>query len=257
METHPQARHRPLTAVDNDIYEHLGDRWYDAHDDPVALLRAESRHRNPWVAQHLDDAHNGRPCRVLDLGCGAGFLANHLAARGHRVAGLDVAADGLHVAAAHDRTKTVAYTRGDACSLRWSAGSFDAVCAMDLLEHVEDPARVVAEAARVLVPGGQFFFHTFNRTWLSWLVVIKGVEWFVRNTPPHMHVHRLFVKPAELDAMCVMGGLEIAELHGSRPKIGRSLMRMLATGRVDDDLDFTFTRSFRLGYTGVAQKRRR
>ena len=55
---------------------------------------------------------------------------------------------------------------------------------MDLLEHVEVPAKVIAEASRVLKPGGLFFFHTFNRNWFSWLFALKGVEWFgTQHTP--------------------------------------------------------------------------
>lgn len=245
---------RIMTDVDNDLYERLGDRWYDAHDDPVALLRAESRLRNPWIAADLRASFGARPCRVLDVGCGGGFLANYLATQGHRVVGLDAASNCLAVAAAHDRTGTVVYARGDATCLPLSSRSFDVVCALDLLEHVEAPEQVVAEAARVLVPGGRFYFHTFNRTWLAWFIVIKGVEWFVRNTPPRMHVLRLFVTPKELTSMCRSAGLEVQEILGSRPQLRRGFLRMLATGRVDDDLGFRFTRSQRLGYTGVAVK---
>jgi 2-polyprenyl-6-hydroxyphenyl methylase/3-demethylubiquinone-9 3-methyltransferase len=245
-----------MVAVDNSLYDRLGARWYDADDDPVALLRAEARQRNPWLLGDLARMFPWRRCRVLDVGCGAGFLTNELARRGHQVVGLDAAADSLEVAAAHDVTGDVNYVQGDARALPWPDGTFDAVCAMDLLEHVEEPGQVVEEAARVLAPGGRFYFHTFNRTWLAWLVVIKGVEWFVRNTPPHMHVLRLFVTPEELTATCEAVGLDVVELHGSRPRLGRGFLRMLATGRVGRDVDFTFTRSLQLGYTGVAVKRR-
>ncbi len=249
MET---PRDRP---VDNAIYDRLGERWYDADDDPVALLRAEAHHRNPWIAGHLDHAFGGRSCRVLDVGCGAGFLANDLAVRDHDVTGLDAAADALAVARAHaDRLRAPQDVRGDALALPWPDGEFDAVCAMDLLEHVEEPERLIAEAARVLAPGGRFFFHTFNRTWLAWLVVIQGVRWFVRNTPRDMHVLRLFVTPDELARMCRAHGLEIVELRGSRPRVDGALLRMLATRRVRN-VSFRFTRSLRLGYTGVARKR--
>jgi 2-polyprenyl-6-hydroxyphenyl methylase/3-demethylubiquinone-9 3-methyltransferase len=127
---------------------------------------------------------------------------------------------------------------------------------MDLLEHVADPARVVAEAARVLRPGGRFFFHTFNRTWQAHLVVIKGVEWFVRNTPKDLHVIGLFRTPDEVAAMCRRAALEPVALHGSRPRFGWPLWRMLATGKVGPDFAFTFTRSTKLGYTGYAHKGR-
>src|SRR6202044_1133042 len=70
------------TSVNNDIYHTLGDRWYKAQDDPIALLRAESRLRNPWVAEELRARFAGRALRILDVGCGGGFLSNYLAAQG-------------------------------------------------------------------------------------------------------------------------------------------------------------------------------
>lgn len=252
-----QTRSKPnsLRAVNNEMYSALGGRWYDADDDPVALLRAESRLRNPWVAKHVDDAFETRRCAVLDVGCGAGFLSNHLAGLGHRVTGLDASRESLEVAARHDATGTVRYDHGDALALPYADGAFDVVCAMDFLEHVEDPGRVIAEAARVLAPTGLFFFHTFNRNWLSWLVIIKGVEWFVKNTPLDMHVLHLFLRPSEVNRMCHERGLETQELLGSRPRLGRAFWQLLATGRVPSDFGFKFSKSTRLAFTGVARKR--
>jgi 2-polyprenyl-6-hydroxyphenyl methylase / 3-demethylubiquinone-9 3-methyltransferase len=249
---------RPRAAVradiDNTWYGPLGERWYAAEDTPIALLRAEARHRNPWIAEQLAQAFGDRPCRVLDLGCGAGFLANDLAARGHDVVGVDDTPENLEVARAHDPTGRARYVLGDVTRLDVPEASFDAAFALDLLEHVEDPERVIAEASRALAPGGLFFFHTFNRTWQANLIVIKGVEWFVRNTPEHLHVLRLFRPPGEVAELCHRHGLAVAELHGSRPRFGWPLWRMLATGRVGDDFAFTFTRSTKLGYTGYARK---
>jgi 2-polyprenyl-6-hydroxyphenyl methylase/3-demethylubiquinone-9 3-methyltransferase len=243
-----------LVPVNNDIYSTLGARWYDAEDDPVALLRAEARLRNPWVAEQMTREFSGKPCSVLDIGCGGGFLSNHLAALGHRVTGLDEATDSLVVAAHHDASGTVKYDHGDATRLPYDTGSFDVVCAMDFLEHVEEPERVVEEASRVLSPSGLFFFHTFNRNWLSWLVVIKGVEWFVKNTPPDMHVLHLFLKPSEVAAMCRRHGMATTKVLGSRPKIGGAFWKMLRTGAVSADFEFTFSPSTRLGFTGFARK---
>jgi 2-polyprenyl-6-hydroxyphenyl methylase / 3-demethylubiquinone-9 3-methyltransferase len=248
-------RERPR-AVNNTWYAPLGERWYEADDTPIALLRAEARHRNPWIADTIARELGTSAARVLDLGCGAGFLSNDLAARGAVVTGLDASTESLAVAAAYDRTGKVTYRCGDALALPFDDGSFDVVCAMDLLEHVEDPARLVAEAARVLAPGGMFFFHTFNRTRRADLIVIKGVSWFVANAPPDLHVLRLFITPDELAAMCERSSLAIVELRGSRPRFRWPLWRMLLTGRVGDDFAFTFTPSLALGYSGVARKRR-
>jgi len=250
MATHPAAE--PL--VNNAIYSQLGERWYSATDDPIALLRAESRLRNPWIAQEMTKALGVRSCRVLDVGCGGGFLSNHLGALGHRVTGLDASAEALGVARQHDRSGSVRYEQGDALHLPFADASFDVVCAMDFLEHVEDSSRVIAEAARVLAPSGLFFFHTFNRNFLSWLIVIKGVEWFVRNTPKDLHVLRLFLKPEEVHAACLRHRLGTPELRGVRPAFGAAFWRMLVTRTVSEDFRFLFTPSTRLGYSGVARR---
>jgi 2-polyprenyl-6-hydroxyphenyl methylase/3-demethylubiquinone-9 3-methyltransferase len=240
--------------VNNAIYEDLGACWYEAEDNPVALLRAESRLRNPWVAEQIASGLGTGRRRVLDVGCGAGFLSNYLGEKGHLVTGFDAASDALAVARAHDSSQSVTYDIGDARALPYHDGSFDVVCAMDFLEHVEEPERVVAEMARVLAPSGLFLFHTFNRNLLAWLVVIKGVEWFVKNTPHDLHVLRLFLKPDEVFAMCLAHGLEREKLLGSRPIIGAPFWRMLRTGRVPGDFAFTFTSSTRIAFTGVARK---
>jgi 2-polyprenyl-6-hydroxyphenyl methylase / 3-demethylubiquinone-9 3-methyltransferase len=241
-------------SIDNAWYGQLGDRWYDAEDTPIALLRAEARHRNPWIRDQITRALGSRPCRVLDVGCGAGLLANDLAAHGHHVVGIDSCAASLAIAHSRDATRSVEYQIGDAYALPYPDASFDVVCAMDLLEHVEHPERVIAEASRVLGPSGMLFFHTFNRSWLAYLIVIKAVEWFVANTPRDLHVLRLFIRPDELTAMCRAHGLTPVELRGSRPRFGWPLWRMVLTGTVGADFAFTFSRSVRLGYTGWARR---
>jgi 2-polyprenyl-6-hydroxyphenyl methylase / 3-demethylubiquinone-9 3-methyltransferase len=238
--------------VNNELYHTYGERWYTAADDPVALLRAEGRVRNPWIVSEIQTRLGSGPARILDVGCGAGFLSNDLARHGHRVTGIDFSRDSLEVARRHDTTGTVSYGFGDGCRLEFADAVFDVVCAMDFLEHVEEPAKAVSEAARVLRQGGLFFFHTFNRNFRSWLVVIKGVEIFVRNTPEGMHRLRYFIKPAELSRMCGASGLRIARCRGFNPKMTRAFWRMLATGRVGDDFTFHFTPGTALGYTGFA-----
>lgn len=235
------------TKVNNDIYFDLGDRWYEANDDPVALLRALARLHAPWIDERLP-----RDARVLDVGCGAGLIANPLAERGHAVVGIDNATPALEVARRHDRTGRVRWVTGDACALPFDDASFDGAIAMDFLEHVERPDVVVAEIARVLRPGGRFFFHTFDRNPLAWLVAIKGVEWFVRNVPPRMHTLRLFVRPSELRAYCEEVGLGVESLHGCAPVLSRAFIRMLASRVVPPDFAFHFVRSTAISYSGFA-----
>jgi 2-polyprenyl-6-hydroxyphenyl methylase/3-demethylubiquinone-9 3-methyltransferase len=250
-------------VIDNGLYDGLGERWHDAWDHPVALLRAENALKAPWVAERLRAASGGSPARVLDLGCGGGFLARALASEGHRVCGLDFSFNSLRAArgpaeanapASRFDAKAPAYVAGDAYKLPFPDAAFDAVCALDFLEHVTAPGRAIAEAARVLRPGGLFFFHTFNRNPLAWLIIIKGVEWFVRGTPRRMHVLPLFLKPAELDSMCARAGLRGEGMRGIRPALGGAFWRMLATRRVPRDFRFRFSGSLALGYLGTALK---
>jgi len=245
--------------IDNALYDRLGEDWYQARDNPVALLRAESRWRNPWVIDRLRHLQGelGHSPRVLDVATGAGFLANALAKEGFDVVGIDQSEDSLAVARSRDSTENVEYLHADALSLPFPDSTFDAVCLMDFLEHVEDPEAAIAEATRVLRPGGLLFFHTFNRNWLSWLVVIRGVEWFVKNTPPHMHLLRLFIKPRELIGMLGRHGLNVEELFGSRPRVAsRAFWTMLWDREVPDDFEFRRSSSLSMGYTGVASLRR-
>ena len=239
--------------VNNDIYNELGERWYHAKDDPVALLRAEARARNPWVIAEIQKAFAA--ASVLDIGCGAGLLANELARQGIAVTGFDASEESLEIARRYDVTGRVRYQYGDANHLPFADESFDAACALDFLEHVEDPAHIISEAARVLKPGGLFFFHTFNRNWVSWLFGIKGVEWFVKNTPRNLHSYRYFIKPSELTAMCEQSSMKVVGMRGLEPVIAqRAFWKMVMTGTVDDDFQFKFTNAKWIGYTGIARK---
>jgi 2-polyprenyl-6-hydroxyphenyl methylase/3-demethylubiquinone-9 3-methyltransferase len=248
-----------VSETNNSCYDELGPRWYSAKDDPIALLRAESRLRLPWILEllaSLEPAQSGESrLRVLDVGCGAGFLSNELAKARYRVVGIDASRESLKVAEKFDETSSVLYQTMRAEALEFPDQSFDVVCAMDFLEHTPRLAEVIGEISRVLKPGGKFIFHTFNRNILSKLVIIKGVEWFVRNTPKDLHVGELFIKPDELRAVCALNSLSILEFRGVAPRVfSRAFWKMLSTGRVPDDFEFIFTRRLWTGYAGVAQK---
>ena len=144
-----------------DFYETLKDQWYTADDHPIALLRAENAVRAPWVIEEIA-RRIGNNARILDIGCGGGFLSNPMADAGYDVTGIDLSETSLAVAEENDASKNVKYLKADAYALPFEDHSFDVACAMDILEHVNNPEILIREAARVVRPGGLFFFHTFN-----------------------------------------------------------------------------------------------
>ncbi len=249
---------RGAEIINNDFYDELGEGWYERHDHPVAILRAESRLRNSWVVEEIGRRLGPGGKDILDMGCGAGLLANALALAGHRVTGIDRSLKSLAVARGRDKTATVHYVEGDALKPPFRDGSFEAVCAMDFLEHVEDPSAAVREAARLTRPGGLFFAYTISRNPVSWLVGIKGIERFVRNAPPRMHVYPLLIKPRELAADGMSAGLALAGMRGARPRVFHAAFwRLLRTGVVPEDFEFVWSRSKLLGYMAVFEKPRK
>lgn len=239
--------------IDNSFYDQYGEKWYSAWDDPVALLRCENKVKFPWILEILK-SHGLEGSRILDVGCGAGFLTNELALEGYQVTGVDLSPESLRVAKEHDVTGTVKYKVADAFKLPFPDQSFDVLTSMDFLEHVERPDLVIKEFSRVLKPQGLFFFHTFNRNYLSWLVVIKLLEWFIKNTPKNMHVLKLFIKPSELEDYCKEANLSFKSLTGIRPVFSSIDWKMVRSGIVSPDMRFTLTKNTLLSYMGMACK---
>lgn len=244
--------------INNDYYHDLAERWYTATDDPIALLRAESRLRNSWISHRIDSLYQDRPSeslKVLDVGCGAGFLSNALAADSYQVTGVDLSESSLQIARAKDASASVNYIQADAYALPFADASFDVITSTDFLEHVSEPQKVLAEIHRCLEPGGYFFFHTFNKNKLAELLVIKSLELFVKNTPKNLHVIDLFIKPEDLKSWMADLGLITLEIHGVRPVIFQlPLLKLIFTGHISPDFRFCWTKSLRISYTGVARR---
>lgn len=244
-----------MKKVNNEFYNLYGDRWYTADDDPIALLRAESKTKTPWILQKIkEQSLLNNETKVLDVGCGAGFLSNELALAGLQVTGVDLSEESLKVAHDYDSTKSVHYLPADAYKLPFADHSFEVITAMDFLEHVDRPDDVIKEFSRVLKPNGIFIFHTFNRNPIAYLVIIKFVEWFVKNTPKDMHVLNLFIKPKELKQYCLAAQMTTLSMVGIKPMFSTIPLKNYFTGIVPKSLKFELTQNLLLSYMGIAKK---
>ena len=246
-----------MPTVNNAFYDTLGSAWFEGDDHPIALLRAESRVKMDYTLRALRERGIGRGASVLDVACGAGLVALPLAEAGYRVHGVDLAEGAIREAQARAPEATpsggrATFATGDAYALDAPDGAYDAALLLDMLEHVERPADAIAEAARVVRPGGVVVFHTFNRTPLAWLLAIHGFKVVTPGGPPHIHVYRLFIPPRDLRRMCDRAGLDVQDLQGVHPVPNRGLWRSVRQRRVDPGFSFAVGGPPWIGYIGTA-----
>ena len=209
--------------VDNQLYDRLAGTWWD-EDENMAVLRtgmnpARFGYMSRALIEELGVAPQGKRC--LDVGCGGGLLAEEFAKLGCRVTGVDPSEPSLETARAHAEQEglEIDYVAAAGEDLPYEDSSFDFVYCCDVLEHVDSVDRTVAEAARVLKPGGTYLYDTINRTRRSRLVIIKLLqEWdATRCMEPGVHDWEMFIKPRELEDILRRHGLEPDDMVGLAP----------------------------------------
>jgi 2-polyprenyl-6-hydroxyphenyl methylase/3-demethylubiquinone-9 3-methyltransferase len=192
----------------------MADIWWDRRGEFKALHDI-----NPVRLAYIRERAELSGKAVLDVGCGGGLLSEALAAAGARVTGIDMADASLAVARAHMQKSglRIDYRRitAEALAERAPAG-YDVVACMELLEHVPRPASIVAACARLTKPGGNLFFATVNRTWLSRLLVIMAAEYVLGIVRKGTHEYGKLVRPEELKQWALAAGLRFRELTGLR-----------------------------------------
>ncbi|MBM3616442.1 MAG: 3-demethylubiquinone-9 3-O-methyltransferase [Alphaproteobacteria bacterium] len=198
------------------IYGHVADRWWSDDIRWVRTLKNLVPGRLAWFDRQIDWAGK----TVLDLGCAGGFMAEALAERGANVTGIDPAAEAIAAARAHAREGKlrIGYDVGVGEAMPYDEASFDAVVCVDVLEHVSDLKKVLAEVARTLRPGGMFLFDTINRNPLARLATITVAEDMLRLLPRGTHDPAMFIKPAELRAAMQRAGLVPGAMTGLGPR---------------------------------------
>lgn len=221
----------PKSTIDpEDVarFDRLGEKWW-ALDGPVAALHKLNPVRVAWLrdvaSRHFPvegrprDRYAAQPLRglrALDIGCGAGLLAEPLARLGAKVTAIDPAPRNIEVAMAHAAQSGLAidYRCAAAEALEAEGARFDIVLTMEVVEHVRDPKGFLRQAGALTRAGGLLFASTLNRTMKSFALAIVGAEYVLGWTAPGTHDWRQFMTPDELKAALVAAGLRTFEESG-------------------------------------------
>ena len=201
-----------VEAAEIDKFSALAHRWWDVHGE-FRPLHQLNPIRLRWMREHAELA--GRT--VVDVGCGGGILSESMAMANANVTGIDLADASLKVARLHalESGLSIDYRLISAERLATeSAGQFDVVTCMEMLEHVPDPAPVIHACAELVKPGGWVFFSTINRNLKSFLLAIVGAEHVLRLLPKGTHNYAKFLRPAEISSMARASGLETMDIAG-------------------------------------------
>ena len=193
-------------------FSQLAHRWWDKNSEFKPLHEINPL-RIEWIDRHVDLAGK----TVLDIGCGGGILAESMAERGATVTGIDLSEKALNVARLHllESGNQVDYQYRSAEELaKSSATRFDIVTCMEMLEHVPEPASVVAACAALVKPGGHVFFSTINRNAKAYALAVIGAEFILKMLPRGTHEYAKFIKPAELSRWAKSAGLQPDEIIG-------------------------------------------
>ena len=204
-----------FTAMAADWWDPAG-KFRPLHQlGPVRLAYIRDR----LIARFGLDSAARRPLaglRLLDIGCGGGLIAEPMARLGATVVGVDAAEKNIGVARTHaaETGVEVDYRCTTAEALADAGEQFDAVLALEVVEHVADLDAFLGACSRMVRPGGLLIAATLNRTPQSWAAAIVAAEYVLRWLPRGTHDWRKFLKPHELARGLRDHGLALADLRG-------------------------------------------
>ena len=218
-------------------FEALAARWWDPNSEFKPLHEINPLRMN-YISRHVNLAEK----KVLDIGCGGGILAEAMAHHGAEVTAIDMAEASLSVARLHllESKLDIHYQHNSAeIMAEQHQAKFDVVTCLEMLEHVPDPASVVAACKTLVKPGGWVFFSTINRNPKSYLFAIVGAEYVLNLLPRGTHDYAKFIRPSELAAWARAEQLDLQD------QIGMAYNPFTKRYSLEDNIDVNYISSYR------------
>jgi len=224
--TEPLPDARTVDAAEVAKFSAMAERWWD-RDGPLRPLHAMNPCRLGYIKAQIC-AETGRDdrapralegLRVLDVGCGGGLICEPMARLGAEIVGVDASPEAIAAARLHaeDAGLKIDYRAATAETLAAEGETFDAVLALEIVEHVADPQVFIDACARMVRPGGLLVLSTLNRTVRSYAMAILGAEYILGWLPKGSHDWSRFLTPDELDRMLTAANLDPIDRRGMRP----------------------------------------
>lgn len=201
-----------VDADEIEKFEKLAGRWWDPNSEFKALHDI-----NPLRLDYIDRLAPLHHRKVIDIGCGGGLLTEGMAKRGAHVIGIDMGKAPLTIARLHQHESglEIDYRQTTAEHMAATeAGSFDTVTCLEMLEHVPDPAGVIAACAELIKQDGRVILSTINRNPKAYLFAVVGAEYLLRLLPKGTHDYEKFIRPSEMEKWARAAGLQMTDLTG-------------------------------------------
>ncbi len=208
-----QTNNANIDPAELNKFSELASQWWD----PTGKFRP-LHDINPLRLALVDKTSGGvKGKRAIDIGCGGGLVSEGLARMGAQVTGIDMASKALSVAKLHALEANVVVDYFEATAEAMAAEhaeQFDVVTCLEMLEHVPDPASVVAACAKLGKPGATLYFSTISRTPKAYALTVLGAEYILGLLPKGTHEYGKFLKPSELINFTRGAGLQLLEMRG-------------------------------------------
>lgn len=256
--------HANVDKEELEKFGRIGSEWWDSSSNAgVGPLHAMNPVRVQFVRENLAQLHNTEkfsPLRqlkgleVLDIGCGGGLLAESLARLGANVTAIDPSKENIAVARMHSAkdplTSKIEYKISTIQEQALLSKKFDAVCALEVIEHVPEVKDFVSSCFQCLKPTGSLFMSTINRNQKSYLMAIAMAEYASGMVPIGTHNWDKFVTPEEMKQL-VEKDLNMGKLNQMKGIIihPRSIPNIVKNCQLewslsDSDLDVNYIAHF-------------